>query len=264
MRSSSSAEPRRAAGSHPSFAHLSHRPWPLPESGWLWSQVWEDLLFLHWPVPAIALRPLIPPALAIEEREGSAWLGIVPFRLRIRLRGLPALPRIGIFPEINVRTYVTAEGRPGVWFFSLDASSRLAVAAARRLFHLPYRRSRFDLEPPRDPEGWIGFRSERVEAPSPAVFAGKYRPRGPARPAEPGSLDHFLTERYRLYAADPAGAIRSADVHHAPWPLAPAEVEIAECTIAEPLGIPLVAAPRALFTRRLEVATWPLAAVARP
>jgi uncharacterized protein YqjF (DUF2071 family) len=247
--------PRRM--SHPSFAHVAHRPWPLPDRPWRWAQVWEDLAFLHWPVPARDLRAKIPLSLEIEEHAGTAWLGIVPFRLRIRPRGLPALPRIGIFPEINVRTYVTADGRPGVWFFSLDAPSRLAVAAARRLFRLPYRRARFSVRAAARAGDWVDYRAERLEPPA-AAFAARYRSIGAAAAALPGSLDHFLAERYCFYAADPAGRLHRAEVHHPPWRIAPAEVEIEANSLTAPLGLPVEGAPRAAYARRLEVATWAL------
>src|SRR5579871_2480588 len=93
---------------------------------------WHDLLFMHWPVPVDQLRPLIPPALAIETFDGMAWLGLVPFRMSgVRPRFVPALPWLSAFPELNVRTYVTSAGKPGVWFFSLDAANPLAVHGAR-------------------------------------------------------------------------------------------------------------------------------------
>ena len=107
---------------------------------WVMAMRWHDLLFAHWPIPAERLRALVPPQLELDTFAGSAWLGIVPFRMsRVRLRGLPPLPGAAAFPELNVRTYVRHRGeRPGVWFFSLDADQPLAVEGARRLFHLNY------------------------------------------------------------------------------------------------------------------------------
>src|SRR6266704_6531932 len=117
---------------------IAHRPWPLPVGPWVMAQRWHDLLFAHWPVPAGELQHLIPTPLTIDTFDGQAWLAVVPFRMSgVRLRGTPAVPWLSAFPELNVRTYVKCEGRPGVWFFSLDAGNPLAVAIARAWFHLP-------------------------------------------------------------------------------------------------------------------------------
>ena len=118
------AAARQACG----LDEIGHRPWPLPDEPWMQAQTWEDLLFAHWRVDAGDLARLLPPELPLDTYDGAAWLGITPFRLTdLRLRGMPPLPwRVG-FPELNVRTYATADGRPGIWFFSLDAASVLAV-----------------------------------------------------------------------------------------------------------------------------------------
>src|SRR5579859_5771812 len=121
---------------------IAHRPWPLPAGRWVMAQNWHDLLFAHWPLPAAILRPHVPARLEIETFGGQAWLGVVPFRMSgVRLRGTPAVPWLSAFPELNVRTYVVADGKPGVWFFSLDAANPMAVAIARAWFHLPYFRA---------------------------------------------------------------------------------------------------------------------------
>jgi len=119
-----------------------HRPWPLPRGHWTNAQTWERLAFLHWPVDGDAVRRLVPAGLELDLYDGAAWLGITPFEVTgFRLRGGPPLPGVSSFPELNVRTYVTRDDKPGVWFFSLDADSRLAVEAARRLYKLPYFRA---------------------------------------------------------------------------------------------------------------------------
>jgi uncharacterized protein YqjF (DUF2071 family) len=113
------------------------RPWPIPKAPWVLRMAWEDLLFAHWPVDAARLRATLPEALELDLFEGRAWLGVVPFRMNdVGLRRLPA-PGATRFPELNVRTYARHLGRPGVWFYSLDAGSALAVAGARAWFHLP-------------------------------------------------------------------------------------------------------------------------------
>jgi uncharacterized protein YqjF (DUF2071 family) len=124
---------------HPALEKLDHRPWPLPRGPWRWRQRWHDLLFAHWPVPAARLRPLVPPAVSIQERDGTAWVGVVPFRMEgVMRRPLPDVPGLSAFPELNLRLYVEVDGKPGVWFISLDAANRVAVWGARRFFHLPY------------------------------------------------------------------------------------------------------------------------------
>jgi uncharacterized protein YqjF (DUF2071 family) len=140
-----------------------HRPWPLPSSPWVMRQKWHDLLFMHWRIPPQTLRPLVPAALELDHFEGSAWLGVVPFRMTgVRLRGTPAIPGLSAFPELNVRTYVSAGGKPGVWFFSLDAASAIAVAAARAWFHLPYFRARMSLEAHGDEIRYQSHRTHRI------------------------------------------------------------------------------------------------------
>src|ERR1700719_3421285 len=139
------------------LACTAHRPWPLPSVPWIMAQSWHDLLFAHWQVDAGELRPHIPPQLAIDTFEGNAWLGVVPFRMSgVRLRWTPALPWLSAFPELNVRTYVTMQDKPGVWFFSLDAANAVAVAAARLSFHLPYFRARITCSAC---GGWIQYSS---------------------------------------------------------------------------------------------------------
>ncbi len=119
--------------------HVAHRPWPLPEGPWIMTQSWHDLLFAHWPVAADLLRARVPPGLELDLFERQAWLGVIPFHMtNVAPRGVPALPFVSAFPEINVRTYVRVGDKPGVYFFSLDAGNPLAVSVARGMFHLPY------------------------------------------------------------------------------------------------------------------------------
>lgn len=220
------------------------------------AQRWHDLAFLHWSVPEAALRPLVPEGLSIDLFEGRAYLGVVPFRMsRIRKRLLPPLPGLSAFPELNVRTYVERDGKPGVWFLSLDAANGVAVATARRWFRLPYFRARISLE---DREGWIRYRCERTHrGAAPARFEGRYRAAGPLYRAQPGTLDHWLTERYCLYAAGRRGRLLRAEILHPPWPLAPGEAEISRNTMAEASGIRLPDAPPLLHVaREIRVAVW--------
>lgn len=225
--------------------------------------VWENLLFEHWPVPAELLRPLVPAGLELETHDGSAWLGVVPFEMRgVRMRGTPALPWLGAFPELNVRTYVRHGDRPGVWFFSLDADQPLAVAVARRLWHLGYVWAQMSC---RRDDGWVVYRCRRREAaPGAAVWRGRYRGTGTPVASPVGSLPHFLTARYCLYAADGRGRLYRGEIDHAPWPLQEAAAEVEIDTMTLPLGFPLPATePLRWFSQRLEVVAWPVERLSR-
>ena len=239
-----------------SLEHLGHRPWPLPRRGWVMGQTWEDLLFAHWRVPVEAARKHVPHGLEVDEHDGSAWLGITPFRLTgLRGRGTIPLPYVSSFLELNVRTYVRAEDKPGIWFFSLDASSRLAVEAARRTYRLPYFHARMSAS--RSGE-WIAYECARLSEGG-RVFSGRYRPSGAVATAAPGSLEWFLAERYCLYTTDQRGTLARAEIHHELWPLQPAEAEI-ELTSISPLE--LHGDPLLHFSRRQDVVIWPLERVA--
>jgi uncharacterized protein YqjF (DUF2071 family) len=206
---------------------------------------------MHWPVPAFTLRALVPEQLELEEFDGTAWLGLVPFRMTgVMRRPWPDLPWVSAFPELNVRTYVTLNGKPGVWFLSLDAANRLAVWAARRFFHLPYYLADMSLT---EDDGGIRYRSAR----SGAELAATYRPTSDPYLARAGSLEHWLTERYCLYAKAPDGSIFRNDVHHQPWPLQSAVASIERNTLFDAHGISIREPPSLLhFARRLDVVVW--------
>ncbi|KAB8144490.1 DUF2071 domain-containing protein [Chloroflexia bacterium SDU3-3] len=234
----------------------AHRPWPAPATPWVLAMQWHSLLFAHWPVPAASLRALLPPGLELETYGGEAWLGVVPFQMRgTRPRYGPAVPGVSAFPELNVRTYVTAGGKPGVWFFSLDAASPLAVEGARAVFHLPYFHARMACD---DLGGTILYRSRRAHpGAAPAELHAHYRPAGPVYRSTPGSLEHWLTERYCLYAADRRGHLWRGEIHHEPWPLQPATAELALNRMADQIGVTLPPQPPLLhFVRRLDVVGW--------
>jgi len=235
---------------------VAHRPWPLPAGPWVMAQIWHVLLFAHWRVSAAALRCLIPEQLAIDTFDGSAWLAVAPFRMSgVRLRGTPALPWLSAFPELNVRTYAVRDGKPGVWFFSLDAGNPLAVAIARSWFHLPYFRARMHCE---QRDGWIDYASERMHSGGPAAsLRCHYRPVGPTFSLRPGTLEHFLTERYCLYALDGRGHLIRGEIHHQPWPLQRAEAEFERNTMAESWSFPLTSQPLLHFAKRQDVVVWP-------
>lgn len=245
---------------HPAFKRVEHRPWPAPDAPWQWRQSWRDLLFAHWPVPSRELRGLVPEELKIQEFQGTSWVGIVPFRMHgVMRRPLPDLPGVSAFPELNLRLYVEHDGKPGVWFISLDATNPLAVWAARRYFHLPYFQADIDVETAGER---VRYRCERQGASERVAFEAVYRPSSEVYESKPGSLEHFLTERYCLYAKSPSGTLMRAEVHHAPWPLQRAEADISLNLIAQPQGIPLEGPPALLhFSRRIDVVVWPLEGV---
>ena len=217
---------------------------------------WRDLLFAHWVVDAAALRPLIPSSLEIDTFEGRAYLGVVPFGMEdVAPRGLPAVPYFSAFPEVNVRTYVRAGERGGVWFLSLDAGRRLAVEGARLGFHLPYFHARMSMV--RDDDA-VEYRSTRRDRRGrPAELHVRYRPTGPAQPAPPGSLGRWLTDRLRLFAVDGHGRVSAASIAHAAWSLRPAEAEFRVETLSSAQGLELSGPPVHLaFADRLDVRAW--------
>jgi uncharacterized protein YqjF (DUF2071 family) len=232
---------------------VEHRPWPLPPGGWLLAQTWEELLFAHWPLPAEELRAHVPPELDVDTYDGVAYLAVTPFRVtNLRLRGLPPLPVLSSFLELNCRTYVSNRGeKPGIWFFSLDASSRFAVEGARRLYRLPYFPARLS-GPPR-------FTCVRRGADRPHEWDATYRPEGGVAPAEPGTLEHFLAERYCLYTHD-EGRLWRAEIHHPPWPLQDARAEV-DVNTMPPDGLEVEGEPHVLYSGVQDVVIWPLVPV---
>jgi hypothetical protein len=243
------------------FQQTDHRPWRLPTAPWVMWQQWHELLFMHWALPPEVLRPLIPEEIELETFEGQAWLGVVPFRMSgVRARMMPALPRISAFPELNVRTYVKVQGKPGVFFFSLEAAEPLAVWAARRFFYLPYYNAQMICRVTSAKLGRIEYRSHRShQSAPPAVFEGTYQPAGEVYRSQEGSLEHWLTSRYCLYTTNQRGEVLRGEIHHAPWDLQPAEAEIRVNTMAASHGIRLPdTPPLLLYSHCIEVAIWGL------
>jgi uncharacterized protein YqjF (DUF2071 family) len=241
-----------AAVDNKMISETAHRPWPLPQTRWVMFMRWHDLVFLHWPVAPEILRPLIPRDVDLDTFDGQCWIGVVPFHMSgVRLRYTPFS---FAFPELNVRTYVKTDGRPGVWFFSLDAANWLAVRAARKM-NLPY----YDAEMRVETTGEeIEYRSARLRQ-GDANFAASYRPIGPIYHAPRGTLDHWLTERYRLYAAFKSQKVVYGDIHHRQWPLQAAEAEIRTNTMTRPVGVKLPdTRPICHFARYQEVVAWPI------
>ncbi len=232
-------------------------------------QSWKDLAFLHWRVPVEQLQRLIPDGLRIEEFDGSGWLGVVPFRMaKVRPWWSPAVPGISWFLETNVRTYVVdGRGVSGVWFFSLDANNRLAVFIARTFWHLPYKRARLGINDrmTSGAEGTtttIEYKGQRLEEPQ-AAYRIQIQPdlSVPAQTASPGTLDHFLLERYLLFAGRNSDAMSTGQVHHTPYQFFP----VRSCQVSQSLTTAMGAAVDAqsapdhvVFSKGVDVRVSPL------
>ncbi len=210
----------------------------MAEQSWVQRQEWRDLLFAHWPVRASVLRPLVPRSLELDCFDGQAWVCIVAFRMTgVRLRWLPSLPWLSAFPELNLRTYVRYRGQSGIYFFSLDTPNPLAVTVARRWYHLPYHRAEITIRSDQDGISYDCRRRQR-DAP-PTTLGVDYRPIGDAFRANPGSLEHFLVERYALYCPSADGKIHACRVQHPAWELMPAEAEFRHNSLTEAAGFSL-------------------------
>lgn len=244
-------------------------------------QNWGKLLFMHWPIAATDLRPLIPAPLSIDTFEGSAWIGVVPFTMwGIRASFLPPIPGTSAFHELNVRTYVHFNGVPGVWFLSLDAAHRLAVWGARTFYRLPYFNAEMQLKQSGDRIVYSStrrdemtyakffdvdqagfesdFTSERFCNLPPARFDGSWNICEPRTEAAPGSIEFFLTERYCLYTFH-RRQIHQSRIYHDPWPLRTATIETYESSMIESLGLPAPeGSPLLHYAESIAVDIWPL------
>jgi len=217
---------------------------------------WRELLFAHWVVDASAVRPLIPVGLSLDLFGDRCYVGAVPFLMEgVTPRLMPPLPGLHTFPELNLRTYVTLSGKPGVWFFSLDAGQKLAVRVARRLFHLPYFDARFEIA---QAGGQMNYCSVRTHRAAPAAsFSATYEATGPVYRSAAGTLDAWLTERYCLYSTDSLERIHRGEIDHQPWPLQQAAATIHTNTLGDWLGIELKHPPALLhFAKSLDVQAW--------
>ncbi len=220
----------------------------------LMRQTWRDLTFLHWPYDPAVIRPLVPPGLQLDLYDGVGWVGLVAFRITgLTPRGLPPLPWLSAFPKTNVRTYVRdGTGKPGVWFFSLDAARLAAVVGARAAYALPYFWARMRVEAS---GAGVDYTSRRRHGP-PAHSAIRVEPGEPV--VAPSPLETFLTMRLRLYAYR-LGRVFHADIDHPPWPLEHVRVSRLEESLVRAAGLPAPQQePLAHFSRRLDVLVGPL------
>jgi uncharacterized protein len=246
---------------------VEHRPWLPPDSPWLFSQSWNDVLFLHFALEPSTLRRLVPEALTLELYDGVAWLTISCFSTsHLRPSGVPPLPRLSFFPQVMVRTCVTIEDKPGHFYFSVDAASLSAVWLARVFFRMPYWHAKIQvggatIQQRNTVTGQtIHFRSSRLHGPAahngPATFQVAYAPEGEADRARRSSLDEFLTERYCVYAWN-RGKLYRTEMHHQPWPLRRAGVEMQANSLADPLALVLPGIPDLChFSRSHKLLTW--------
>ena len=216
-------------------------------------QTWLDLLFAHWVVDRTFLRSIVPSAFDLDLYDGQAYVGVVPFSMtNVTFRGVPALPLVSTFPELNVRTYVRVDDRPGVFFFSLDAASALAVRMARLWLNLPYHRAEMSSVARGDA---IEYRSRRLG--ERAELAATYEPKGTEQEPRAGSLEYFLAERYCLYATDRSARPYRLEIHHPPWRLRSADARFDRNTVAAAAGITLPdTSPLLHFSKRQDMVAW--------
>jgi len=246
---------------------LRQRQWELPRRRPFMRMRWHDLLFMHWPVDASVLQAQIPERLEVDLFEGQAWVSVVPFRMSgVAPVWSPDWPGLSAFPELNVRTYVRDPlepdngGKPGVWFFSLDASNPIAVRGARWLYNLNYVDARMrvtERTPLTDSgSGWIEYSSSRKRSAFSAELVTHYRPVGDLLESQ-SDLETWLTSRYCMYAADRRGRVLRGEIDHPPWPMQNAECQIVRNTMCDWLGIRLPDQPPLVqFTRSLDVLAW--------
>lgn len=224
-------------------------------------QCWRNLLFVHWRLPVEAVRPLLPAELSVDTWEGDAWLGLVAFHmLGVRPWWSPAVPGVSTFHETNLRTYVHFHGeRPGVWFFSLEAASSLAVRVARWRWKLPYFRARMHVARQDDR---VAYTSQRLWPEPTAAHTDLTAELGEPLDAPAESLEFFLAERYWLYALSPRGLL-CGQVHHRPYPLRSARLLKCEETLSRAAGIEPLGPPcHAMFSEAVDVKVFSLRSVA--
>lgn len=234
----------------------SHRLWSLPPSPWLMKQTWNDLLFAHYPIKLDLLRKRVPEVLPLDSFNGLGWIGIVSFRMTgVRLRGLPPIPGTNTFPQVNVRTYVNLDGKPGVYFLSLYAANRLAASAAKNFFNLPYHFADITMK---HNGSCFNFNSKR-RSDKQAGLVCSFRPISDPFYAPKGTFDEWMAERYCFYTLNNKGLPLRCDVLHQPWLLQHAEAKMSQNTLLTMQGIQVEQdRPVFHFSKKMEVRTWPL------
>jgi len=235
------------------LSRQGHRPWPCPRSQWTWRQSWNELLFLHYRVEKKEISHLVPDGVHVQEFDGTSWIGIVPFRMQSVMRNpLPDFPWFSNFLELNVRLYVEYEGKAGVWFLSLDATNPFVVWGGQRYFKLPYHNARMRLTEENEFKIFQSTRKDKTQA----NFRARYRPTSDVFYSQAGTLEHFLTERYCFFSQVGDRVVRT-DVHHWPWPLRIAKVEVLSNTLVNEWAITLREPAFCHYSPGVDVISWP-------
>jgi uncharacterized protein YqjF (DUF2071 family) len=225
-------------------ADVSARPWPLPENEWLQAQTRCDVLLAYWPVDHDRLERLLPPELTADVFDATSWVGVSAYRVTaLRVRGLPPLPGLSTFPQLELFACATADERPGLWVFSLEIGKPLLAEAAKRAHRLPAYRASINLD-----GGVVAAARDGLS------FYARYAATGAARRPSAGTREHFLTERYALYTAD-GGRLYRAELHHLPWSLRPAEAVVESASLAP---FPPEGPPLAFAADDQDMLVWPL------
>lgn len=232
---------------------------------------WHDLLFIHWRVPPRQIESFIPAGLTLDTRDGDAWIGIVAFWMSgIRPWWFFPLPMISTFPETNLRTYVTCQGKPGVYFFSLDAACWIATKVARWKWGLPYHWAKMQV---REEHGRLTYESRRYFGePARIRITAKVAlaetgglVESPGFVSTPGSLEEFLCERYYMFIPDRDGVIRCGEVIHEPYRLHPVQLERIQQELTKGYGIAPDELPcHAVFSRFVSATICPLRPMVSP
>lgn len=232
-----------------------HRPFPMPKSPWVMQQTWKDLLFIHYKIPYNTLRALVPQELELDTYNEETWISITPFKMRnVRFRMMPPIPTATNFLEMNLRTYVKLNGKGGIYFFSLDASSTLSVIGARTGAFLPYFTANMSVN---EENGVFHFKSRRNRDNKIGLDV-KYKPKSTPFESSKGSLEEWLVERYCLFQESVKGKFLEIDIHHLKWPLQQAEAQIMANTLTEPLGFAIPDTPPLInFSKCQKVLVWP-------
>lgn len=234
----------------------THRPWPIPSNYWIMNQKWRDVLFSHWPVSPEALKPYIPAPLKLDTFDSFGWIGIVLFAMDgIYPRGFPFLSLVPKFAEVNVRTYVHYNGKPGVLFMSLDVGDWASLNIAKRWYHLPYSQANVSYQQKHHVFHFEGRRKEQNNIP--VLLRGSFTPHSEIFFPKEGRIDHWVTERYCLYSTDKRGNLFRGEIHHPPWPLQKADVDIIENTLFTPFQLDMEGEkPLSHYSKGVDTVFW--------
>ena len=212
------------------LTETKHRPFPMPKAPWILTQVWNDMLFLHYQYPSSLIRQFVPQDLELDIYEGKAWISIIPFKVtNMRLRGLPLFPYLHSYLELNVRTYVKYNNIPGIYFFSLDADKLLAVLSANIGLGLPYKKAHMSFF---QEDNDFFIKSKRIGSVPSYQFDAHYHRHKMLYEPLPNSLDAWLLERYSMYSIWGSYIVRG-DIHHDQWKVSMVNADIINNTLLD-------------------------------